>query len=76
MHSFTAVALLLAPRLVDALLPTNHGTPFQQTVLNKLNPYPNKPKLVFRADSSFKLLVMSDLHFGENAWDSWYARVF
>jgi len=36
-----------------------------------LNPYPYKPKVHFRPDGSFKLLVMSDLHFGENPWDAW-----
>ena len=36
-----------------------------------LNPYPYKPKVHFRPDGSFKLLVMSDLHFGENPWDVW-----
>jgi len=36
-----------------------------------LSPYPGKPKLVFRPDGTFKLTVFSDLHFGENPWDSW-----
>ena len=36
-----------------------------------LNPYADKPKIHFRPDGSFKLLVMSDLHFGENPWDAW-----
>lgn len=36
-----------------------------------LNPYPGKPKVTFAPDGSFKLLVFSDLHFGENAWDAW-----
>ncbi|EJD43470.1 Metallo-dependent phosphatase [Auricularia subglabra TFB-10046 SS5] len=36
-----------------------------------LNPYPGKPKVTFARDGSFKLLVFSDLHFGENPWDWW-----
>ncbi|KAG8931959.1 hypothetical protein FRC02_001839 [Tulasnella sp. 418] len=36
-----------------------------------LNPYPLKPRLVFREDGTFKLSVFSDLHFGENPWDDW-----
>ncbi|KAH7904986.1 Metallo-dependent phosphatase [Hygrophoropsis aurantiaca] len=31
-----------------------------------LDPYPNKPRITFREDGSFKLTVFSDLHFGEN----------
>ena len=36
-----------------------------------LNPYANKPRLTFRRDGTFKITVFSDLHFGENPWDSW-----
>ncbi|KAJ8073392.1 hypothetical protein PM082_011667 [Marasmius tenuissimus] len=36
-----------------------------------LNPYPDKPKLTFRPDGTFKITVFSDLHFGENPWDTW-----
>ncbi|KII84523.1 hypothetical protein PLICRDRAFT_351516 [Plicaturopsis crispa FD-325 SS-3] len=36
-----------------------------------LNPYPNKPRLTFRPDGTFKLTVFSDLHYGENPWDDW-----
>ncbi|KAF7357110.1 Metallo-dependent phosphatase [Mycena sanguinolenta] len=34
-----------------------------------LNPYPDKPRLAFRADRSFKITIFSDLHFGENPDD-------
>jgi len=37
----------------------------------ELNPYPNKPKLSFKEDGTFKVTVFSDLHFGENPWDTW-----
>lgn len=37
----------------------------------ELNPYPNKPRLTFRPDGTFKITVFSDLHYGENAWDVW-----
>ncbi|KAG8865406.1 hypothetical protein FRB96_000296 [Tulasnella sp. 330] len=40
-------------------------------VVDPLDPYPNKPRIHFRADSSFKLTVFSDLHFGENPWNVW-----
>jgi hypothetical protein len=36
-----------------------------------LNPYPNKPRLSFKKDGTFKLTVFSDLHYGENPWDVW-----
>lgn len=37
----------------------------------ELDPYPNKPRITFNEDGSFKLTVFSDVHFGENPWDSW-----
>jgi hypothetical protein len=40
-------------------------------VVEDLNPYPDKPKVHFRPDGTFKLLVLADLHFGENPWDAW-----
>lgn len=40
-------------------------------MLDRLNPYPNKPRVTFRPDGSFKITVVSDLHFGENPWDEW-----
>jgi len=33
--------------------------------------YPNKPHITFKNDGSFKLTVFSDLHFGENPWNTW-----
>ncbi|KAG8858841.1 hypothetical protein FRB91_009245 [Serendipita sp. 411] len=48
-------------------LPTNQAT----WTTSLLNPYPNQPKIVFRDDGSFKIMVLSDLHFGENPWDWW-----
>ncbi|KAF5346571.1 hypothetical protein D9758_013493 [Tetrapyrgos nigripes] len=36
-----------------------------------INPYPDKPRLVFRKDGTFKITIFSDQHFGENPWDSW-----
>uniref|UniRef100_A0A0W0G322 Calcineurin-like phosphoesterase domain-containing protein n=1 Tax=Moniliophthora roreri TaxID=221103 RepID=A0A0W0G322_MONRR len=43
----------------------------QRSLRCELNPYPTKPKLTFRADGTFKITVFSDLHYGENPWDSW-----
>ena len=37
----------------------------------KHDPYPHKPRITFNEDSSFKLTIFSDIHFGENPWDSW-----
>ncbi|TFK83619.1 Metallo-dependent phosphatase [Polyporus arcularius HHB13444] len=37
----------------------------------ELNPYPDKPRLTFRHDGTFKVTVFSDLHYGENPWDDW-----
>lgn len=39
-----------------------------------LDPHPCKPRITFREDGTFKLLVLSDLHFGENPWDDWGPR--
>ena len=36
-----------------------------------LNPYPDKPRLTFKEDGTFKITVFSDLHYGENPWDAW-----
>jgi len=36
-----------------------------------LDPYPDKPRITFKADGTFKLTVFSDLHFGENPWYDW-----
>lgn len=36
-----------------------------------VNPHPGKPKVTFSRDGSFRLVVFSDLHFGENPWDWW-----
>ena len=36
-----------------------------------LDPYFGKPRITFRSDGTFKITVFSDLHFGENAWDTW-----
>ncbi|KIY48716.1 Metallo-dependent phosphatase, partial [Fistulina hepatica ATCC 64428] len=36
-----------------------------------LNPYPDKPRLVFKDNGTFKITVLSDLHYGENPWDAW-----
>jgi hypothetical protein len=36
-----------------------------------LDPYPGKARLTFNKDGTFKVTVFSDLHFGENPWDSW-----
>lgn len=35
------------------------------------NPYPDKPRISFNEDGSFKLTIFSDIHFGENPWDTW-----
>ncbi|KAI6096160.1 Metallo-dependent phosphatase [Pisolithus croceorrhizus] len=36
-----------------------------------LNPYPDKPRVVFGKDGAFKLTVFADIHYGENPWDWW-----
>lgn len=36
-----------------------------------LEPYPDKPRISFNEDGFFKLTIFSDVHFGENPWDSW-----
>ncbi|KAL4076881.1 Metallo-dependent phosphatase-like protein [Scleroderma yunnanense] len=36
-----------------------------------LDPYPDKPRITFRQDGTFKLMVFADVHYGENPWDIW-----
>ncbi|KAK0473749.1 Metallo-dependent phosphatase [Armillaria novae-zelandiae] len=36
-----------------------------------LNPYPDKPRITFRPDGTFKITVFSDLHFGEGPDTIW-----
>lgn len=31
----------------------------------------SRPKLVFKQDGSFKIMVLSDIHMGEDAWTKW-----
>ncbi|KAH8116220.1 Metallo-dependent phosphatase [Phellopilus nigrolimitatus] len=35
------------------------------------DPYPDKPRVTFNSNGTFKITVFSDLHFGENPWDAW-----
>lgn len=35
------------------------------------DPYPDKPRITFRDDGTFKITVFSDMHWGENPWDVW-----
>ncbi|KAN0094668.1 Metallo-dependent phosphatase-like protein [Tylopilus felleus] len=37
----------------------------------KLDPYADKPRITFNEDGTFKLTIFSDVHFGENPWDTW-----
>ncbi|KAG9050055.1 hypothetical protein FS837_007808 [Tulasnella sp. UAMH 9824] len=39
------------------------------TSANVLNPYPNKRRILFKDNGTFRLTVFSDLHFGENPWE-------
>lgn len=36
-----------------------------------LNPYPSKPRITYRSDGTFKLVVFSDVHYGEAQHLSW-----
>ncbi|KAF8157064.1 Metallo-dependent phosphatase-like protein [Crassisporium funariophilum] len=35
------------------------------------DPHPGKPRITFSPEGEFKVTVFSDLHFGENPWESW-----
>ncbi|KAF9256381.1 Metallo-dependent phosphatase [Marasmius fiardii PR-910] len=61
----TIISLLIAVLLSPSLGRTS------PVGYDPLNPYPNKPKLTFNPDGTFKITVFSDLHFGENPWDTW-----
>ncbi|KAJ7593238.1 Metallo-dependent phosphatase-like protein [Mycena floridula] len=68
--------MILSPVLLAAALPSLVvGSPLvPQNALRRagtLDPYPNKPRLSFKSDGTFKITVFSDLHYGENPWDSW-----
>ncbi|KAJ3569368.1 hypothetical protein NP233_g5090 [Leucocoprinus birnbaumii] len=58
------ILLTLALSLFEIL-----ASPIPQTLptigSSRLNPYPNKPRIVFRKDGTLKITVFSDLHFGE-----------
>jgi len=51
--------------------PTQIPLPLSIDVSDRLNPYPNKPRLTFNPAGTFKLTIFSDLHYGENPWDEW-----
>ncbi|KIJ99308.1 hypothetical protein K443DRAFT_624447 [Laccaria amethystina LaAM-08-1] len=42
-----------------------------ETEQHTLDPYPHKPRLTFKWDGTFKLVVFSDLHFGEKPEGVW-----
>ncbi|KAJ3571996.1 hypothetical protein NP233_g3383 [Leucocoprinus birnbaumii] len=56
---------ILASPLIQAFQTASEVTQYD------LNPYPNKPRIVFRKDGTLKITVFSDLHYGENPWDWW-----
>jgi len=66
----TRVRLLLIVIQFRWLMMTNPSE-VQSTISKQLNPYPNKPRLIFGASGTFKLTIFSDLHYGENPWDDW-----
>ncbi|KAL1881292.1 hypothetical protein Daus18300_001145 [Diaporthe australafricana] len=57
-----AVLWFIAPSL-QAVLPTSYATSSSSS-----NPF---GPLKFRDDGTFQISIFEDLHFGENAWDSW-----
>ena len=62
------LSLLSNSYTTSALPQTNNGGfPPSDT----LNPYPTHKRLIFRPDGTLHLTIFSDLHFGENPWDSW-----
>jgi hypothetical protein len=52
--------------------PASVSNPISTPVADSLNPYPHKRRLTFNTETrKFRLTVFSDLHFGENPWDTW-----
>ncbi|KAF8579654.1 Metallo-dependent phosphatase [Ramaria rubella] len=44
----------------------------QNPISPPLDPYPNKPRIKFNPTTgTFRIMVFSDMHYGENPWDSW-----
>ncbi|KAJ8689638.1 hypothetical protein PTI98_012521 [Pleurotus ostreatus] len=75
-----ALSLLSVPVYVTWAAPSRIQVPFSSFAadndeisqfLSGLDPYPNKPRITFKNDGTFKITVFSDLHFGENPWDDW-----
>ncbi|TFK69346.1 Metallo-dependent phosphatase [Pluteus cervinus] len=65
---------MLAIAVLASILGGVASTPLPSSgspLATDLNPYPTKPRITFKEDGTFKLTVFSDLHFGENPWDSW-----
>lgn len=54
--------------IAEALIPQRRVT---ENLGILQDPYPDKPRITFRPDGTFKLTVFSDMHWGENPWDSW-----
>lgn len=63
------VTMPVSPHFRDAGKSAQFTTP--QIWAGAINPYPEKPRISFRADGSFKVTIFSDIHFGENPWDPW-----
>lgn len=61
-------ALPVASFTIDKLPPTPASLTARSV---ELNPYPDKPRIVFGQDGTFKLTVFADIHYGENPWDWW-----
>ncbi|KAF5348475.1 hypothetical protein D9756_009595 [Leucocoprinus leucothites] len=55
--------------LVSPFVHIVHATP-PQVLPASLNPYPDKPRIVFRDNGTLKITVFSDLHYGEYPGDS------
>ncbi|KAH8776748.1 Metallo-dependent phosphatase-like protein [Diaporthe sp. PMI_573] len=58
---FAALLWLIAPSL-QAVLPTRFASSSGNDLFGPLR---------FREDGTFQISIFEDLHFGENAWDSW-----
>ncbi|KAJ4482613.1 Metallo-dependent phosphatase-like protein [Lentinula aciculospora] len=52
----------------ENLIPLHLAT---ETLATISDPYPDKPRITFSPDGTFKITVFSDMHWGENPWDAW-----
>lgn len=74
LSSYHTIAIfIISCTLHSRALPASWDNPhaFSSVIEPTLNPYPDKPRITFKQDGTFKLMIFADIHYGENPWDTW-----